>query len=434
METPFEIPAWASDLLLKKHVRNLTIYEYKELEDSDVCIDLATKPLIMLGKVADGTTKLFVVKLLAYSKQFLVGPHLVSIVDPVTRTVTGPPLWVNSLTCFRRMFFSIVDRLTFERATFLLFPKQQKVVRLKCIRAFLTLPEIELTSKTRIYVNFTQFYLPCRQIREGVKRKRIAAEEEEEEDIAGNGKGEEEEQEEEEDVQFLARKRVSNQITQSMLVLFTAYLREHSSDFEQAAHFFTHDIRKASSDVLQWIAESRHVAAQELQACRSRLSQKLDLATAIASSSASAGASGSGETDSGVIVSAPSQVTSCSLCTSLLPYLGFLREAVPPSKAVTIDAPHPRKRRTTTPRTRAPTPATTALPAVPSIPASTAGSCPFCSTDTFGFRDEFSLGPWRNEEVSTPAASTIALESPVRQETVSQHYWGDDSRDQILLF
>lgn len=72
----------------------------------------------------------------------LYGPHLVSVF--YSHGVSEPEMktfWVHSLTHLRRNMFCFEDRLSFERSTYLV-PYQDGglLIRLKSIRAFLTLP------------------------------------------------------------------------------------------------------------------------------------------------------------------------------------------------------------------------------------------------------------------------------------------------------
>ena len=72
----------------------------------------------------------------------LYGPHLVSVFyshgteEPEMKT-----FWVHSLTHLRRNMFCFEDRLSFERSTYLVpYQDGRLLIRLKSIRAFLTLP------------------------------------------------------------------------------------------------------------------------------------------------------------------------------------------------------------------------------------------------------------------------------------------------------
>jgi hypothetical protein len=72
----------------------------------------------------------------------LYGPHLVSVF--YSHGVDEPEMktfWVHSLTHLRRNMFCFEDRLSFERSTYLVpYQDGRLLIRLKSIRAFLTLP------------------------------------------------------------------------------------------------------------------------------------------------------------------------------------------------------------------------------------------------------------------------------------------------------
>jgi hypothetical protein len=71
--------------------------------------DLSTLDIVVTGKTATGDKVLIPIALHACASTPLNGPHLVSICGSI-------PFWVQSLTAFKKHFFGIQDKLSFERA------------------------------------------------------------------------------------------------------------------------------------------------------------------------------------------------------------------------------------------------------------------------------------------------------------------------------
>lgn len=73
------------------------------------------------------------------------GAHYVSVMAEDGKLVD---FWVNSLTALRRQIFQFTDRLSFERSTYLLpFRDGETMIRLKSVRAFLTIPTLSRGEK-----------------------------------------------------------------------------------------------------------------------------------------------------------------------------------------------------------------------------------------------------------------------------------------------
>ncbi len=280
----FNIPEWVFEVLLKRQVRNVSFYDYRAMEEFSPSLDLSTFPLVMLGKIADGSTSIFVIRLLSYWKKFLHGPHFVQIYDPNTKEPFSPGFWVNSLTCFRKNFFNIVDRLTFERAAFIIFPKSQKVVRLKCIRAFCSLPQQDLVTESLVFLEPDHAYIPLRLLQKRMqlvrgKRKRVQSVEDVTEDDLVNQNNNDDDEE-----KFRARRRVSGQVTHSVMTLMTSYMREYPADFQASARQFVHDVQKATKDVMEMTSQSHNMTPEELETLRERLSTRIEIPTDISQS------------------------------------------------------------------------------------------------------------------------------------------------------
>lgn len=247
----FEIPEWAITALRRYHVRNISLEEFKEIH-SDGMLNLLTTPLIVLGKVAGHDAQIFVVQLFAYSKSFLQGPHLLTIYDPKTKLPAfAQPIWVNSLTCLRRRFLQIEDRLSFERAAFILLPAKERVVRLKTIRAFVTLPRQDILRLTPIYLQQDTFYLYGKDFAAFRKATASRDHKRKREDEVQEGSSTSSET-------YIARQRVTKQMLHCLLTLVTTYIREHPEDYVEAVQDFAHDMQKALRDILKWTSEAHH--------------------------------------------------------------------------------------------------------------------------------------------------------------------------------
>jgi hypothetical protein len=98
--------------------------------------DLSTLEIVVTGENATGDKVLIPIALHACASSPLNGPHLVSISGSC-------PFWVQSLTAFKKHFFGIKDKLSFERA-FYVKDLHGQMVRLQNIRFIATLPRQDM--------------------------------------------------------------------------------------------------------------------------------------------------------------------------------------------------------------------------------------------------------------------------------------------------
>jgi len=118
-------------------IRNFSFDEFFELFKCTQ-LDISKFWLINAGYDADGTKKYVHLVIRACQIRPFYGPHLVSIYNPEGSLVT---LWVNSLTHLRRNVFKFVDRLSFERSTYLIpFNDTEILIRIKPVRCFMIIP------------------------------------------------------------------------------------------------------------------------------------------------------------------------------------------------------------------------------------------------------------------------------------------------------
>ena len=141
-----QFPEWVFSCLQASYIPNET-FNPSLFPKYPILLD--QYDLICVGRDKEGIRIYAYIKILASrNNKVLQGPHKVIIYNYTQQKFIK--LWITSLTALRKHFFGIYDRLSFERSTYLLHTQQQKLIRLKNIRAFLYLP-MEI-SKDYIYL------------------------------------------------------------------------------------------------------------------------------------------------------------------------------------------------------------------------------------------------------------------------------------------
>jgi len=164
----------------------------------------------------------FIIKILGALYEPFAGPHYVQIADE-------PPFWVHSLTAFRREFFGLTDKLSFERSVFVGL-SDGEVIRLKIARPYLFMANgIALQPGVRMRIMKTPtdfFYVTQRDIdkhnAEIADKKRSAMESNQ-----------------------AVRTRVRNHLVGSVQQLFCSYMRDTNITTEQAYQWFQTDMQHA---------------------------------------------------------------------------------------------------------------------------------------------------------------------------------------------
>jgi hypothetical protein len=132
------VPLWIIQALLKPTIRNDSI-EICTSYFSDIPISLNEYDCVCVGI---GTNKLkyfTLLKILSCESNIpLHGPHNVRVYNHITHTVDD--LYTPSLTSLKKKTFHYIDRLSFERSTYLILYSYQKIIRLKNIRGIISLP------------------------------------------------------------------------------------------------------------------------------------------------------------------------------------------------------------------------------------------------------------------------------------------------------
>ena len=107
-------------------------------------IDLSEFWLINVGFDVAGQRRYAYLIIRGYLVRPFYGPHLVSIESCQEGENVLTTLWVPSLTYLRREMFKFVDRLSFERSSYLApYEDGTLLLRLKPIRAFLQVPNLK---------------------------------------------------------------------------------------------------------------------------------------------------------------------------------------------------------------------------------------------------------------------------------------------------
>lgn len=208
------------DSIRRKTIKNITHTEFvSQYANSNQCVnDLI---LILCGNRYHEKLY-FVIKIYGALYEPFAGPHFVQIGNQ-------PPFWVHSLTAFRREFFGLTDKLSFERSVFVCL-SNGNVVRLKIARPYLFMHHnVTIDSSTQLKIMKTpldSFYVNHRDImkhKDELKEKKDKA------------------------IQSCqaVRTRVRNHLVSSVQQLFCSYLRDHQISPTIAKNWFHTDINFA---------------------------------------------------------------------------------------------------------------------------------------------------------------------------------------------
>ena len=132
------LPSWVMQALLKPTIRNDSIETCSSFYN-DTPIALHEYDCVCVGLRSDKLKYYTLLKILScQSNTPLHGPHYVQLYNNVTNTMDD--IYTPSLTSLKKKTFQFIDRLSFERSTYLILYEQQKVIRLKNIRGIISLP------------------------------------------------------------------------------------------------------------------------------------------------------------------------------------------------------------------------------------------------------------------------------------------------------
>lgn len=110
--------------------------------------DISTFQLQVKGQDANGNSVSYDIRIMACADRPFSGPHLVTISDL-------PAFWVQSLSAFRKNFFTFTDHLSFERSFYVIFNNDLHI-RLQNLRFIATLPRMHLDPHTIIFCSPSQ--------------------------------------------------------------------------------------------------------------------------------------------------------------------------------------------------------------------------------------------------------------------------------------
>ncbi len=208
------------DALRKKTIKNITHIDFLG-KYRDVRIGIDQCVLILQG-LRFTSREFFLIRILGSLYEPFAGPHYVQIADE-------PPFWVHSLTAFRREFFGITDKLSFERSVFVGL-SDGEVVRLKIARPYLFMPHgIQLREGQLLKIMktpLTFFHVGPRAMAkhvEEVRAKKLAAAVE----------------------KASVRRRVRKHLVASVEQLFCSYMRDTHIDPASALDWFQTDMQYA---------------------------------------------------------------------------------------------------------------------------------------------------------------------------------------------
>lgn len=208
------------EALQKKTIKNISHLEFLNKyagfrTNIDQCV------LILQG-LRVTTREFFIIRVLGALYEPFAGPHYVQIGE-------GEPFWVHSLTAFRREFFGLTDKLSFERSVFVGL-SDGEVVRLKIIRPYIFIPHeivIPEGQNLKIMKSPSSFFYITNRIM--AKHK---------EDIAAK-KAEAAER------QSAVRIRVRKHLVSTVQQLFCSYARDTHIDINSAVGWFRTDMQYA---------------------------------------------------------------------------------------------------------------------------------------------------------------------------------------------
>jgi hypothetical protein len=219
MSTPSLAFNWL-EALQKKTIKNISHLDFLSKyagfrTNIDQCV------LILQG-LRFTTREVFLIRVHGALYEPFAGPHYVQIGD-------NAPFWVHSLTAFRREFFGLTDKLSFERSVFVGL-SDGEVVRLKIIRPYIFIPhEIVIPDGAVLKIMkspTTFFYINNRIMlkhKEEVASKKAEA-------IAQRA---------------AVRERVRKHLVGTVQQLFCSYTRDTHIDVASAVQWFRTDMKYA---------------------------------------------------------------------------------------------------------------------------------------------------------------------------------------------
>jgi hypothetical protein len=209
--------------LKRKVIKNISHHEFIQ-KYSGIHINLKECVLILQG-LRKHVKCYFFIRIHAAMYESFKGPHLVQIGD-------ATPFWVHSLTAFRRDFFNLTDKLSFERSVFVCL-SDGNVVRLKIIRPYLKVNEYNANNLFN-ELQYIQVY------RNPYKFFRVSKKDYEKQiNIINYKKIQTIEQ------QKSVRLRVRHQLVQSMQQIFCGYIRDPHVQQHDANQWFKTDVQYA---------------------------------------------------------------------------------------------------------------------------------------------------------------------------------------------
>jgi hypothetical protein len=143
MESPYlasvyEYPSWILDFFAERKHKNECKEDWEQYF-LELPIHLPNYTLLMTGYHENYEKPLVMLQIVCgHNKLMLKGPQ--TIYYPQINTTEITP----SLTSLKRKF-GFLDRLSFERSTYVILWEQKKLIRLKCIRSHIEIPYQPLT-------------------------------------------------------------------------------------------------------------------------------------------------------------------------------------------------------------------------------------------------------------------------------------------------
>jgi hypothetical protein len=208
------------EALQKKTIKNIShldfLSKYSGFRTNiDQCV------LILQG-LRFTTREFFLIRVHGALYEPFAGPHYVQIGE-------NAPFWVHSLTAFRREFFGLTDKLSFERSVFVGL-SDGEVVRLKIVRPYIFIPHeifIPEGESLKIMKNPSSFFFITSRImarhKEEVAQKKAEANEKRE----------------------AVRMRVRKHLVSTVQHLFCSYARDTHIDIASAVEWFNLDMKYA---------------------------------------------------------------------------------------------------------------------------------------------------------------------------------------------
>lgn len=208
------------EALHKKTIKNIShldfLSKYSGFRTNiDQCV-------LILAGLRGASREFFIIRVLGALYEPFAGPHLVQIAD-------NAPFWVHSLTAFRREFFGLTDKLSFERSVFVGL-SDGEIVRLKIIRPYIFIPhEIVIPDGVTLKIMKTPssfFYITNRIMAKHKEDVRVKKEEAAAQSAA-------------------VRVRVRKHLVSTVQQLFCSYMRDTHIQIDSAVNWFQTDMQHA---------------------------------------------------------------------------------------------------------------------------------------------------------------------------------------------